>query len=104
DKLRFEPIVGRWLTQPSGSGRIDPARVRAESRDIFAFLYERNAMWSLVPFDTFRRCTLHAVSATGSNAPESEQPGNTTGPPPAYTRPLRSRRVLEPLVAILAMA
>jgi hypothetical protein len=104
DKVRFEPAVARWLTRPTDSGRLDPAQLRAESRDIFAFLHQRIALWSLVPFDTFRRCTLHAVSATGSNAAKPEQPATGSAPPPAYIHPVRSRRVLEPLVAILAMA
>ena len=104
DKVRFEPAIARWLARPDKSGQVDPDRVHAESRDIFAFLYERNAFWSLMPFDTFRRCTLHAVSATGSNAAKPEQPASGTAASPAYTRPLRSQRVIEPLVAILAMA
>jgi Double-GTPase 2 len=104
DKVRFEPAIARWFTRQTDPGRIDPALVHAESRDIFTFLYQRDALWSLVPFDTFRRCTLHAVSATGSNAAKPEQPATGSAPPPAYVHPLRSRRVLEPLVAILAMA
>jgi hypothetical protein len=104
DKMRFAPAVARWLVRQPTSGRIDPAEIHAESRDIFAFLYQRNALWSLAPFDIFRRCTLHAVSATGSNAAEPEQPASGSAPPPAYLHPLRTRRVLEPLVAILAMA
>lgn len=104
DKMRFEPTIARWFAGQRDSGRIDPAQVHAESRDVFALLYQRNALWSLAPFDTFRRCTLHAVSATGSNAAEPEQPATGSAPRPAYLHPLRARRVLEPLVAILAMA
>lgn len=104
DKMRFAPAVARWLVRQPTSGRIDPAEIHAESRDIFAFLHQRNALWSLAPFDIFRRCTLHAVSATGSNAAEPEKPASGSAPPPAYLHPLRTRRVLEPLVAILAMA
>lgn len=104
DKVRFEPAVARWLTRPDERGQVDPDRVRAESRDIFAFLNQRNASWALMPFDTFRRCTLHAASATGSNAAKPEQPANGSTVPATYSRPLRSQRVIEPLVAILAMA
>jgi GTPase SAR1 family protein len=104
DKVRFEPAVARWLTRPEERGQVDPDRVRDESRDIFAFLNQRNASWALMPFDTFRRCTLHAASATGSNAAKPEQPANGSTVPATYSRPLRSQRVIEPLVAILAMA
>lgn len=104
DKMRFDIVVARWLTQRTKSGEIHPERIRAESQDIYAFLYQAQASWALVPFDVFRRCTLHVVSATGSNAPEPEQSGANSVPLPAYIRPMRTRRVLEPLVAILAMA
>lgn len=103
DKLRFEPAVARWLAQRSEPGWIDHDQVDRESRDIYAFLHQCKAPWALIPFDTFRKCTLHVVSATGSNAPQPEQSAASSDPAPAYIRPLRTRRVLEPLVAILAM-
>jgi hypothetical protein len=111
DKLRFEPTVARWLTEQGGiltrkCGEvcIDHDKMREESRDIFGFLYQREAAWAYLPFSTFLTCTLHAVSATGTSAPKPEQPGSATDPRRTYLRPLRSRRVLEPLVAILAMS
>jgi hypothetical protein len=103
DMLRFEPVIARWLTQQGGITEASADQLQAESRDIFAFLYQRRADWSLIPFDIFRRCTLHAVSATGASVPEPTAPGTTTGPAPTYPRPLRPRRVLDPFVAILAM-
>lgn len=94
DTLRFEPAIARWLAHQNETGAVDPRQIRAESRDIFAFLYQYNAEWCLHPFDLFKKCTLHAVSATGSNAPVITR---------EYIRDLRPRRVLEPLIAILAM-
>jgi hypothetical protein len=95
DTLRFEPPVARWLRDQDGSvAKIDAGQLRAESRDVFAFLYEHDAGPWLEPFNRFRRCTLHVVSATGSNPDASY----------TYRHGLRPRRVLEPLMAILAMA
>jgi len=93
DTLRFEPVVSRWLRQESVlAGEFDPDAVQAESRDLYAFLYQNDATPWLAPFKSFGRCTLHAVSATGGNPVER-----------TYLRGLRPRRVLEPLLAILAM-
>ena len=93
DTLRFEPPVSRWLSQPEGTATaIDAGLIRAESRDVYAFLYQHDASPWLKPFDSFRRCTLHVVSATGSSAVDQ-----------SYRHGLRPRRVLDPLIAILAM-
>lgn len=93
DTLRFEPVLGRWLRQEDvAAGVFDPGSIRAESRDLYAFLYQNDATPWLAPFKSFTRCTLHAVSATGGNPVDK-----------SYRRGLRPRRVLEPLVAILAM-
>lgn len=102
DVLRFEPPVARWLGREDRARKLNPARIREESRDIFAFLYQRNAEWSLTPFDVFKKCTLHVVSATGSNAVKVPS-GNSQAGGGEYIRDLRPRRVLEPLLSILAM-
>lgn len=91
DLLRFEPTIARWLTREDGTGRVDPQAIRDESRDVYAFLYQNDGEPWLLPFDRFRKCTLHAVSATGSRLFNHK-----------YRR-LRPRHVLDPLVAILAM-
>lgn len=94
DTLRFEPPVARWLTQENGmADRIDAGQIRAESRDVYAFLYQCGATSWLQPFDVFQRCTLHVASATGSKPVDS-----------SYRRGLRPLRVLEPLITILTMA
>jgi hypothetical protein len=93
DLLRFEPVVSHWLRQADTSSGLDPERMRAESRDLYGYLYEHYATAWLEPFKHFRRCTLHAVSATGGRSINGK-----------YRRGLRSQRVLDPLVAILAMA
>nr|WP_225954946.1 GTPase domain-containing protein [Kibdelosporangium phytohabitans] len=96
DRLRYVPPIGRWLRGPDGNG-LDAARTRAESRDIFAYLHDQGAGAALAPFSVFPRCTLHAVSATGGDA----QPRDGSR---VFPRGVRPMRVLEPLVAILAMA
>ncbi|WP_328393080.1 hypothetical protein OHS70_02325 [Streptomyces sp. NBC_00390] len=91
DLLRFEPPVDRWLSEPS-SVPADPRRLRDESRDVYAFLRRHAAPAWLRPFESALRCTLHFASATGG------QPQNGLFP-----HGVRSRRVLGPLVSILAM-
>ncbi|MFF7248252.1 hypothetical protein ACFZBU_30575 [Embleya sp. NPDC008237] len=93
DLIRFEPPVDAWLgSHPPRPGRVDPARVAAESRDVYSFLYAHDAVAWLSPFEEFRRCTMHFVSATGARDRDGRFPGG-----------IRPRRVLEPVVSILAM-
>ncbi|MGW2821202.1 hypothetical protein ACWC24_09380 [Streptomyces sp. NPDC001443] len=91
DLLRFEPPVDRWLSRPT-TAPFDPRAVREESRDAYAFLRRHAAPAWLRPFDNALRCTLHFASATGG------QPANGRFP-----HGVRSRRVLGPLLSILAM-
>lgn len=92
DRLRLWPQVDRWLRSPVGDGRIDAARWREESRDAYALLYQHGGNAWVLPFDRSQRCTLHFASATGS-----ELHGDR------FVRGVRPRRVLEPLLALLAM-
>jgi len=93
DLLRFEPPVDAWLgSRPPVPGRVDPARIDAESRDVYSFLHAHEAYAWLGPFEEFRRCTMHFVSATGARDRDGHFPGG-----------IRPRRVLEPIVSILAM-
>ncbi|HEX6351852.1 TRAFAC clade GTPase domain-containing protein [Actinophytocola sp.] len=105
DRLRYVPPADRWLRR--GDERfVDPRRVQRESRDVFAYLSQTGAAASLLPFETFRRCTLHFVSASGGDAvPVNGQDGGSTGDglEKYFPRGIRPTRVLEPLVAILAM-
>ncbi|MFD8612836.1 hypothetical protein [Streptomyces sp. NPDC059631] len=91
DLLRFQPPVDRWLSRPPATA-LDPALVRAESRDVHSLLRRYAGQAWLRPFDTMRRCTLHIASATGGQEDRGRYPAGT-GP----------RRVLEPLLALLAM-
>jgi hypothetical protein len=90
DRLRATAPMDVWLRRPS-TGRVDAASMHQESRDVYAFLHARNSP-ALRPFHECRRCTLHVVSATG---------GEAVGQ--SYPRGAQPRRVLEPLIALLAM-
>ncbi|MFE3637929.1 hypothetical protein [Streptomyces cellostaticus] len=91
DLLRFQPPVDRWLARPPATA-LDPAPVREESRDVYGLLRRYAGQAWLRPFDGIRRCTLHIASATGGQEAHGRYPAGA-GP----------RRVLEPLLALLAM-
>lgn len=91
DLLRFQPPVDRWLGRPQATA-LDPALVHEESRDVYGLLRRYAGQAWLRPFDAFRRCTLHIASATGGQEADGRYPAGA-GP----------RRVLEPLLALLAM-
>jgi hypothetical protein len=92
DRLRLRPPVDRWLRAASFDGQIDAARWRDESRDAYALLYQHNAHAWLRPFHECKKCTIHFVSATGSEADGK-----------SFIRRVRPLRVLEPMLALLAM-
>uniref|UniRef100_A0AAU2VRF4 Serine/threonine protein kinase n=1 Tax=Streptomyces sp. NBC_00008 TaxID=2903610 RepID=A0AAU2VRF4_9ACTN len=91
DLLRFQPPVDRWLGEPAPTA-LDPGLSREESGDVYALLRRFAGQAWLRPFDTIRRCTLHVSSATGGQEAEGRYPAGS-GP----------RRVLEPLLSLLAM-
>ncbi|MBP2048005.1 hypothetical protein J2Z21_000929 [Streptomyces griseochromogenes] len=91
DLLRFQPPVDRWLSRPPATS-LDPALVHEESRDVYGLLRRHAGQAWLRPFDAIRRCTLHIASATGGQEAHGRYPAGA-GP----------RRVLEPLLALLAM-
>ncbi|MGW2520372.1 hypothetical protein ACWC09_25785 [Streptomyces sp. NPDC001617] len=92
DLLRFEPPVDRWLADDTSRTVFDPRLLQEESRDAYAFLCRHAAPGWLRPFDSALRCTLHFASSTGGSARDSRFPHG-----------VRSRRVLGPLVSVLAM-
>jgi hypothetical protein len=101
DRLRFVPPADRWLHR--GNERtLDAARIRAESKDVYAYLHHAGAGASLRPFEAFTRCSLHFVSASGGDAvpidPRNEDSERH------FPRGFRPTRVLEPLVSVLAMS
>ncbi|MER0483563.1 hypothetical protein ABR737_35405 [Streptomyces sp. Edi2] len=91
DLLRFQPPVDRWLGEPPPTS-LDPAVMREESQDVYGLLRRHAGQAWLRPFDTIRRCTLHVASATGGQEEHGRYPVGA-GP----------RRVLEPLLSLLAM-
>lgn len=96
DRLRLRPPVDRWLRATIANGRIDASRWRDESRDAYALLYQHDAHAWLRPFHECKRCTIHFASATGSEADGKNGK--------SFIRRVRPLRVLEPLLALLAMA
>ncbi|WP_328510719.1 hypothetical protein OG981_39775 [Streptomyces mirabilis] len=91
DLLRFQPPVDRWLGRAPATS-LDPERTREESRDVYGLLRQHAGPAWLRPFDAIRRCTLHVASATGGQEEQGRYPAGA-GP----------RRVLEPLLALLAL-
>ena len=92
DLLRFEDPVTRWLR--SGGGSLDAGEFLTESRDVYAFLHEKGAAAWTVPYEMCAKATLHVASPTG---------GVGLGEGSVYPRGVTPRRVLRPLVAVLAM-
>ncbi|UED85539.1 hypothetical protein [Streptomyces profundus] len=92
DLVRFEPAVASWLLNPPPTGRIEET-LRRESEETYAFLRRHGSGAWLRPFTDSARCTLHFVSATGRQERGGSFPHGVT-----------PRRVLTPLLSILAMA
>jgi hypothetical protein len=95
DRLRYQPPADRWLRR-GDEQVLDAARIRAESRDVYAYLHHIGAGASLRPFESFARSTMHFVSASGGDAVGDAKKK-------WFPRGVRPTRVLEPLVSILAM-
>lgn len=101
DRLRFVPPADRWLHRGDET-RVDADRIRAESKDVYAYLHRAGAGASLRPFEAFTKCSLHFVSASGGDAVPVD-PGDEDSEK-HFPRGFRPTRVLEPLVSILAMS
>lgn len=94
DLVRFEDPVTRWLR--SDSGVLSGDEFLLESRDVYAYLHRKGAgRWTL-PYEECARATLHVASPTG---------GVSTGDGEGawYPRGVSPRRVLRPMIAMLAM-
>lgn len=100
DRLRYVPPADQWLRRGDGQA-LNAASTRAESRDAYAYLHRIGAGASLRPFEAFSRCTLHFVSASGGDAVRLN--ADNDGTQRRFPRGIRPTRVLEPLIAILAM-
>jgi hypothetical protein len=94
DLLRHERTVAPWYGRDRPPGPLDAAKIEEESQAAYALLYANGAESWLMPVERCERATLHFASATG---------GSASGNPPVYPRGVRPRRVLEPLLAVLAM-
>ena len=92
DLVRFEQPVDRWLRQPLTADLTD-RELRAESKDVYAFLRHYGSKAWLRPFAECARCTLHFVSATGGRQQDNVFPNGVT-----------PHRVLAPLLSIFAMS
>ncbi len=103
DRYRFTPSVSKWMRRDAlaafGPNGV-VADITAESKDAYAFLYQHGAHPYLRPVAEFRQATLHFVSATGSDSRSELRDGEAIE---VFRRSVRPRRVLDPLVAILAM-
>lgn len=94
DLVRFEDPVTRWLR--SDDTGLDAAEFLSESRDVYAYLHAKGAkLWTL-PYEECAKGTLHAVSSTGGV-------GEGEGEGAVYPRGVTPRRVLRPMIAMLAM-
>jgi hypothetical protein len=98
DMLRFEEPVDRWLRYGDSTpgAALDSVEFLRESADIYAYLEAKNALAMAAPYEVCDKATLHVASPTGS-----ADTGATEGG--VYPRGVTPRRVLRPLVAMLAM-
>jgi hypothetical protein len=92
DRVRFDEPVSRWLR--SDSKVLDPVEFLLESRDVYAYLDVQGALALASPYWLCDKVTLHVASPTG---------GAGDGEGGIYPRGVTPRRVLRPLVAMLAM-
>jgi hypothetical protein len=94
DLVRFDDPVTRWL-RTDGTG-LDADEFLLESRDVYAYLCEKNAHRWTLPYEECAKATLHVASPTGGV-------GDGEGEGAVYPRGVAPRRVLRPMIAMLAM-
>ncbi len=96
DLLRFEEPVDRWLrsAQVLKGRELDATEFLRESADVYAYLDGKNALTMAEPFEVCQKATMHVASPTG---------GAEAGNGEVYPRGVTPRRVLRPLIAMLAM-
>lgn len=90
DLARFDDPITRWLRLDLTE--IDAELILNESADVYAYLHSKGAQAWTRPYDECAKATLHVASATGG----AEQDG-------VYPRGVTPRRVLGPLIPVLAM-
>lgn len=91
DLLRFDDPVAVWLRHEDRA--LDSEASLRESADVYAYLHARGAQAWTRPYRECRRATLHVASAAGSNAVADQ----------TFVRGVRPRRVLNPLLSLMAM-
>ena len=96
DVIRFEQAVRHWYRRPRIQGVVEVDQIMWESRDAYTLLHSRGAHAWLTPVEACRRATLHFASATGTERKDAEEL--------RFELPVQPRRVLEPLISLLAMA
>jgi hypothetical protein len=105
DLLRFEDPVAMWLRRDTAT--LDSDESLRESADVYAYLHRRGAHAWTRPYRECTRATLHVASATGSSATgknDSDEAGDGGEAGDAhFARGVQPRRVLRPLVSLLAM-
>jgi len=94
DLVRFDDPVTRWLR--SDSRVLDADEFLLESRDVYAYLCAQGAERWTVPYEECAKATLHVASPTGG---ASAEPDGVA----CYPRGVSPRRVLRPMIAMLAM-
>ncbi|MGH3168659.1 MAG: GTPase domain-containing protein [Trebonia sp.] len=94
DLVRFEDPVTRWLR--SDGETLSAAEFCSESRDVYAYLYEKGAAGWALPYEECAKATLHVVSPTGGAGDGDTGAG-------VFPRGVTPRRVLRPMIAMLAM-
>jgi hypothetical protein len=90
DTVRFDDPLTRWLR--TDGKKLNAEEFLCESADVYAFLYSKGAQAWTRPYAECGKATLHVASPTGGTANGS-----------VFPRGVAPRRVLRPLVAMLAM-
>ncbi|WP_242909299.1 ATP-binding protein [Actinomadura terrae] len=96
DLLRYEDPVALWLRRDTAT--LDADESLRESADVYAYLHRREAHAWTRPYRECRHATLHVASATGSGAAYDDATDESY-----FTEGVHPRRVLQPLVSLLAM-
>jgi len=99
DMVRFEEPVDRWFRyrdSEARGGALDPVEFLRESADVYAYLDAKNALAMAAPYAVCEKATFHVASPTGGADSGTSEGG-------VYPRGVTPRRVLRPLVAMLAM-
>jgi hypothetical protein len=94
DLVRFDDPVTRWLR--SDGPALDADDFLLESRDVYAYLHAMSAAPWTLPYEECAKATLHVASPTGGV-------GHGEGEGAVYPRGVSPRRVLRPMLAMLAM-